>query len=101
MPDIYEMQHKGEVAEVLEHMRLTLAHSFGVTVMGNRVTLRTYWKGELVDVHMAILRVTTPSEAKDRARRADQYRAIIDKYKNVAPHLEDELLLAELGELPK
>lgn len=101
MPDIYEMQHKGEVAEVLDHFRLTLANSVGVTVTGNQVTLRSWWKGELVDLHMAILRVTTPSEAKDQARRSDQYREIIDKYKLVAPNLEDELLLAELGELPK
>lgn len=101
MPDIYEMEHKGEVAEVLEHFRRTLANSFGVTLTGNRLTIRTYWKGELVDVHAAILSVTTPTEAKDVTRQANEYRAIIDKYKKKAPYLDAELFHLEHGEWPK
>lgn len=101
MPDIYEMKHTGEVTEVLEHFRRSLASVFGVTLTGNRLTLRTYWKGELVDVHAAILSVTTPSEAKDYSRQADEYQAIIEKYKKKAPYLSAELYHLEHGEWPK
>jgi hypothetical protein len=43
-------------------MRLKLANEFGVTVTGNRCTVRWYIDGKLVDVHMIIENVKTPDE---------------------------------------
>lgn len=65
MPSLYEMEHKPEVAEVLEAMRQKMAKVFGVTVTGNRCTVRWTMNEQLVDVHMIIENVTTIEEARD------------------------------------
>jgi hypothetical protein len=63
MPALYAMTHTPAVARTLEAMRDKLAKEFGVTVTGNRCTLRWYAEDKLVDVHMIIENVTTPEEA--------------------------------------
>jgi hypothetical protein len=62
MPEIYRMKHEKDVEEVLEAMREHMAKTMGVTVNGNRCTVRWYLRGKLVDVHMVIVNVTTPGE---------------------------------------
>jgi hypothetical protein len=61
MPSVYQMKHEPEVEKVLEAMRLKLAQEFGVTVTGNRCTVRWNMDGQLVDVHMIIENVSTPT----------------------------------------
>ncbi len=63
MPAIYEMEHAPAVRRVLDEMRHRLATLFGVTVTGNRCTVRWSMDGKLVDVHMIIENVTTPEES--------------------------------------
>lgn len=93
-----KLDSDGETAEVIELMRVKLAKEFGVTVVGNRCTLR-WWKraphdGHLVQVHMIIEEVTTPSECQERHERDERYQELIKKN----PWLAEELHFAEHGE---
>jgi hypothetical protein len=65
MPAIYEMTHAPAVQQTLEAMRQKLANEFGVTITGNRCTVRWHFDGKLVDVHMIIENVTTPEEVTE------------------------------------
>lgn len=94
MTDIYEMQHQPDVEQVIEDMRKGLAHRFGVTVSGNRCTLRWYMDSHLVQVHMVITDVTTPNEAQEDMVRLNRMQALFKKY----PDLQEELYYVEHGE---
>lgn len=98
MPSIYEMEHTPEVERVLEEMRTRLAKQFGVTVTGNRCTVRWNMDGQLVDVHMIIENVTTPEEGEEQDERGERFKALIEKYRRKFPDLEEEILYAETGE---
>lgn len=104
MPSIYEMEHSKEVAYVLEEMRQKVGKEFGVTLVGNRLTVRWNMDGQLVDVHMIIESVTTPTEASEAEEKHKRYEALIQKHeKNKKPvhDLRAELYKAETGEWPK
>lgn len=94
MPSVYEMEHDPEVAEVLEAMRQKLSQVFGVTVTGNRCTIRWTMHDQLVDVHMIVENVTTPVEAEQARERSDRMEALFKKY----PNLREELYHADTGE---
>lgn len=101
MPSIYEMTHKPEVQAVLDEMSGKLSGEFGVTLVGNRLTLRWYKGGELVSAHMILESVFTDQEAVEHSRQIKEMGEIIEKYGKVAPDLEAELFHAEMGEWPK
>jgi hypothetical protein len=48
--------------EILEEMCKGMTPNFGVTLQGNRLTVRWYHKGELVEVHMVILNILDDKE---------------------------------------
>jgi hypothetical protein len=98
MPSIYRFEHSREVGELLEELRDRISNAGpGVTLQGNRLTVRWSKGDELVDVHMIIESVTTPKEAADASRKLDELRAIYKKY----PGIEAEMYHAEYGEWPK
>lgn len=71
------------------------AKLFGITMKGNRVTLR--WNNEddiLVDVHMIVESVTLPHETKERREQHQRMEQLFKKY----PKLQEELYFAEHGE---
>lgn len=68
MPSLYKMNYEPEVAEVLEAMRSIIANNFGVTLTGNRLTLRWNHNGHLVHAHMIIEEVRTPTESQPPRR---------------------------------
>jgi hypothetical protein len=65
MPSLYKMSYEPEVADVLEEMRKKVASQFGVTLVGNRLTLRWTKDGQTVSVHAIIAEVVTPAEQKN------------------------------------
>lgn len=90
-----------EVEGVIKDMYDRLSKEFGITLIGNRVTIRWYLGKELVDAHMIIESVGTPSEMAEASAKHERYRKLIDKYKKKFPDLEAELYKAETGEWPK
>jgi Ni,Fe-hydrogenase III large subunit len=101
MPSVYEMEHSKEVAYVLEQMRQKVGKEFGVTLVGNRLTVRWNMDGQLVDAHMIIESVTTPTEAADGMAKHERYEKLFEKYKKKFPGLAGELYYAENGEWQK
>ena len=97
MASVYEMTPDPDVEALLYQMRKGLAPQFGVTVTGNRCTLRWYEDGVLVDVHMIIESVTTPKEAKKANERLARMENLFRKY----PDLREEFHHAETGEWSK
>lgn len=98
MPSIYEMKHSPEVEKVLEDMRKLIGKEFGVTLVGNRLTLRWYVDKQLVSVHMIIEEVKTPSEAEENMAKHERYQKFFEKYKKKFPGLSGELYYCEEGE---
>lgn len=97
MPTVY-LDIDKETADVLEQMRLKLAKEFGVTVVGNRCTVRWYDEQQnLLQVHMVIENVTTPSECQELREQIKRYAALVKKY----PWLSEEMHLIEHGEHSK
>ena len=63
MGEIYKAHTTEREAEMLEFMRSEIAKKFGVTLIGNRLTLRwTMPDGEYADAHMVIINVRADSE---------------------------------------
>ncbi len=94
MADLYEMEHPQPVAETLEEMREKLGEWFGVTLQGNRLTLRWNKDGHLVDVHAVIVSVTTPADAEEQQERAERMRKLYEKH-GIKP---EDIFYAETGE---
>lgn len=65
MPHLYEIVVDSETETVLEDMRKKIARNFGVTLQGNRLTLRWYIDNTCVSVHTIIEHVLTPSETQN------------------------------------
>lgn len=57
---------------ILKEMRNRISEVFGVTLQGNRLTVRFYLDSELVDIHMVILDIM--DEREPRACTAEQPR---------------------------
>ena len=55
---IYNVQTTGAQRVVLEEMRKLIAKVAGVTLVGNRLTIRFMLGEKLVDVHSVIIEVT-------------------------------------------
>ena len=71
--EIYEIngqEHPG-AEKVLEALRQKVATIAGVSLCGNRLTVRWTMDEQLVDVHMVITRVTTPAEAREHLEGKD------------------------------
>ncbi len=81
--DIYEMKHSTGVEEVLNSMLDKLSGVVGITITGNRVTLRWMLRGKCVDVHMALLEVTTLSDIEEMNARSERMERLGKKYKNL------------------
>jgi len=65
MADLYHMKPHPDICKVLEEMRDLISKAGpGVTLTGNRLTVRFYVDKQLVDAHMVIIEVTTADEAK-------------------------------------
>lgn len=94
MSAIYECRTTPEERKILEELRSKLAKNFGVTLQGNRVTVRWYRDNELVDVHMIVESLTVPTE---RAEAREQYDALQKLYAKY-PDLEAEMFHARHGE---
>lgn len=94
MASIYEMSHSPEIAAVLEELRTKIGQVAGVTITGNRCTVRWNMNGQLVDVHMIIESITTPEESKRETERFERMRAFMAKH----PKIVGELHYAETGE---
>ena len=101
MPSVYQMKHEPEVEKVLEAMRVKLAQEFGVTVTGNRCTVRWNMDGQLVDVHMIIENVSTPTEGRETHERYERMQSLLKKYEKKLPEHRGELEYAETGEWSK
>lgn len=97
MTSIYKTYITTEQQQVLEELRSLLANIAGVTLQGNRLTVRWDQDGALVDVHMIIESVTTPTEAKEIMQRREDTRELFKKY----PDLEAELYFNDHGEWPQ
>lgn len=97
MGSIYKANLEPEEAQVLEKLRKKIAEAgiAGVTLQGNRLTLR--WGNPLVDVHMIVESVTTPTEAQENREHCERMRKLFEKY----PDLEAELFYAEHREWPQ
>jgi hypothetical protein len=73
MGAIYKCEMTEEEAEIVEIARDRIAKTgMGITLTGNRMTVRFYHENELVDVHMIIESVNTP--ASDARRLAEEMR---------------------------
>lgn len=88
--------HEG-VPELLEEMRNKLAKEFGVTLIGNRCTLRWLMDDQFVNVHMIIAEATTAEESLEHSERTARMQELIKKY----PDLQEELYFVEHGEHSK
>lgn len=97
MPSLYKMKHEPEVEEILEEMRKKISHEFGVTLVGNRLTVRWTKDGQLVDCHMIIENVTTVEESANTIRMSNELQKIYKKY----PGVDADFYHAENGEWPK
>lgn len=98
MPSIYQMTHEPQVEKTIEEMRLKLSKEFGVTVVGNRCTVRWHIDGQLVDVHMIIENVTTPDEAREHMLRCERFEALFKEHEKKVPSLRGDFYYAENGE---
>lgn len=97
MGSIYKCQIESDEASVLEELRCKIAGIAGVTLTGNRLTVRWYKDDQLVDVHMIIESVTTPAEAKQQSAISDKIGEFLEKY----PECSEELYFLEHGEHSK
>jgi GrpB-like predicted nucleotidyltransferase (UPF0157 family) len=93
--------------EVLNELRDKIAKVAGVTLVGNRLTIRWYKDGQFVDVHMLIEGVRTVDEAKNQGE-ADKFHKrfeqILKNHPKAAKAYEDlqfELFRLEHGEYPE
>ena len=97
MGSIYHCTMDSGEEKVLEELRSKIANIAGVTLTGNRLTVRWYQLGRLVDVHMIIESVTTPEEASQQLATSNKVSAFLQGH----PEFEDELYFIEHGEWPK
>ena len=100
MPSLYKMELDPDVQEVLEQLRKKIANIAGVTLQGNRLTVRWNIREHLVDVQMIIEEVTTVEESKEYLRKQRAYEEVLKKYDKKVPHLREELYIAEYNETP-
>lgn len=65
MGHLYRYECTEEERDVLERLRLEISSTgMGVTLQGNRLTIRFYVDGELCNIHMLIDSVDTPEEKR-------------------------------------
>jgi hypothetical protein len=62
---LFEIEYPPGVKQVLETMRSRLTKEMGVTIAGNRVTVRFTERGYRRQVHMVILEVDDGMEPND------------------------------------
>jgi len=88
MSSIYEMNHSPEVTKVLDKMADKMKNCFGVTITGNRCTLRWHMNDQLVDVHMIIESVKTPEEVVEHSKRKVTLDELIKRRKKLNKLIE-------------
>jgi len=91
---LYDINLSKEADGQLEEMRKKIAKEFGVTLKGNRLTLRWNVEDQLVDVHMVIESMTTRSESQELRNKSERFRELYQQY----PDLASDLYYAETGE---
>ena len=94
---LYKTLPDAEVDRVLEVLRQKISQVAGVTLNGNRLTVRWNMDGELVDVHMIVESVTTPTESSEHMEKVRRHEDLLNKYKRKFPELGGELFYAENG----
>ena len=92
MPSLYEMEYPAGVKPVLEGMRKNIAKTMGVTLTGNRLTVRFTQDDKNVDIHMIIASVTTPEDS----RKATESSRVIENA--LSEEDEEKLYFIEHGE---
>lgn len=97
MSSIYHCKMEADVAAVLEQLRQKIATIAGVTLIGNRLTIRWTMNGQLVDVHTIIENVTTPEEHRKAMAAAKIEQQVWGKHPDEAA----ELFYIETGEYPQ
>lgn len=97
MGSIYKCRMDSDEAKVLEELRSKIADVAGVTLTGNRLTVRWHKDGQLVNVHMLIERVSTPEEVKRDRALGDTTSELLSQN----PDVEEELYFIEHGEHSK
>lgn len=97
MGSIYKCKMDSDEEKVLEELRSKIAGVAGVTLMGNRLTVRWYQDDQIVDVHMIIASVSTSKEVKRNRALTDK----TDKLISQNPKVKAELYFIAHGELPQ
>lgn len=97
MGSIYKCNMNSDEASVLEELRTKIAGVAGVTLTGNRLTVRWYKDGQLVNVHMLIESVYTPKEVERNRALEDTTSELLSQH----PDVEEELYFIEHGEHSK
>ena len=96
--EIYRLERNQELEEAQLELRNLLSSSFGVTVQGNRVTLRWNDKNDkLKQAHMVLLEIDTETDIYEREEKRERYKILHEKF----PKLREELFWAETGEHSK
>lgn len=92
MPEIYEMELPKEQQDVLDALRDKV--SCGITIQGNRITMRFNHAGRLCHIHTVITEISTPSDSDFRRWQDKEMDKLFEKY----PDLSGELFYVEHGE---
>lgn len=95
MSAVYQCEFTPDQTKILEEMRGKLTKEFGITLQGNRVTLR--WGKQLAEVHMIIESIEAPEDKQEAERQRKEMDALYKKY----PQLRAELFHVEYGETPQ
>lgn len=98
MSSTYNLTPTRDETLVLDELRRLVAQVAGVTIVGNRLTIRFMMNGNLASIHSVITEITTPAESKESLR---QYEARQKLIKEKYPDLEAELYFIEEGDWPK
>jgi hypothetical protein len=98
MSEVYNLKTTRDEDAVLDELRKKVSEVAGVTIQGNRLTIRFKMDGALVNIHSAILRITTPAEEREQLRQLNARHELIErKY----PDLDAELYFIDEGEWPQ
>lgn len=88
--------------EVVDFLSKHIVGEVGLTQIGNRLTVRAYFKGHLVDMHMIIVDVTTLADIQEERDKDDRYSQLFAEMpKEKADRLKHDLYFAENGEYLK
>lgn len=98
MGSIYHCSMEPEEEKVLKQLRDKISVAGpGVTLTGNRLTVRWNMEGQLVDAHMIVESVTTPEEARKHTEVSEIEKKVWSQHREEAA----EICKIETGEYPE